>query len=164
MKSNHPMGYWWNQTGNAKKYLGTKIEVKVKILPVLSDFLWPHGLYPTRLLHPWNFLGKSTGVGCHFLLQGIFLTWGSNPGLPHCRQTLYHLSHQEVSGDKNWSTTIQNLWNAAKAVQRGKCRVIQNYLKKQTKIANKLTVNLKALEKGNKTKKIITVKNNIEWK
>ena len=48
----------------------------------------------TRLLHPWDFLGKSTRVGCHFLLQGIFLTQGSNPGLPHCRQTLYHLSHQ----------------------------------------------------------------------
>ena len=32
--------------------------------------------------------------GCHFLLQGIFLTQGSNPGLPHCRQMLYHLSHQ----------------------------------------------------------------------
>ena len=41
---------------------------------IVSGFLRPHGLYPTRLLHPWNFLGKSTGVGCHFLLQGIFLT------------------------------------------------------------------------------------------
>ena len=46
------------------------------------------------LLHPWDFLGKSTGVGCHFLLQGIFLTQGLNLGLPHCRQTLYPLSHQ----------------------------------------------------------------------
>ena len=36
----------------------------------------------------------SHGVGCHFLLQEIFLTQGLNPGLPHCRQTLYHLSHQ----------------------------------------------------------------------
>ena len=48
----------------------------------------------TRLLHPWDFPGKSTGVGCHFLLQGIFPTQGLNPGLPHCRQTLYPLSHQ----------------------------------------------------------------------
>ena len=38
-------------------------------------------------------LGKGTEVGCHFLLQGIFLTLGSNLGLPHCRQKLY-LSHQ----------------------------------------------------------------------
>ena len=40
--------------------------------------------------------GKNTGVGCHSLLQGIFPTQGSNPDLLHCRQTLYHLSHQEV--------------------------------------------------------------------
>ena len=38
--------------------------------------------------------GKNTGVGCHALLQGIFLTEGSNPGLLHCRLILYHLSHQ----------------------------------------------------------------------
>ena len=46
------------------------------------------------LLHPWDFPGKRTGVSCHFLLQRIFLTQGSNPGLPPCRQTLYCLSHQ----------------------------------------------------------------------
>ena len=39
--------------------------------------------------------GKNTGVGCPALLQGIFPTQGSNPGLPHCRWILYHLSHQE---------------------------------------------------------------------
>ena len=43
---------------------------------------------------PWNFPGKSTGVGCCFLLQGIFLTQGLNPGLLHYRQMLYHLRHQ----------------------------------------------------------------------
>ena len=53
-----------------------------------------YGLQPTRLLHPWDFPGKSTGVGCHCLLQRIFPTQGSNPGLPHCRQSLYHLIHQ----------------------------------------------------------------------
>ena len=37
---------------------------------------------------------NNTGVGCHFLLQGIFLTQGLNPGLLHCRQILFHLSHQ----------------------------------------------------------------------
>ena len=60
----------------------------------MSDSLQPLGLYPTRLLCPWNFPGKNTGVGCHFLLQGIFPTQGLNPGLLHCRQMLYHLSHQ----------------------------------------------------------------------
>ena len=42
----------------------------------------------------WDFPDKNTGVGCHFFLQEIFPTQGLNPGLPHCRQTLYHLSHQ----------------------------------------------------------------------
>ena len=48
---------------------------------------------PARLLGPWNFPGKSTGVDYHLLLQRIFPTQGLNPGLPHCRQTLYRLSH-----------------------------------------------------------------------
>ena len=38
--------------------------------------------------------GKNTRVGCHALLQGIFPTQESNPGLLHCRWILYHLSHQ----------------------------------------------------------------------
>ena len=38
--------------------------------------------------------GKNTEMGCHTLFQGIFPTQGLNPGLPHCRQILYHLSHQ----------------------------------------------------------------------
>ena len=37
----------------------------------------------TRLLRPWNFLGKGTGVGCHFLLQGLFPTQGLNLRLMH---------------------------------------------------------------------------------
>ena len=41
---------------------------------VVSDSLWPHGLQPSKLLCPWDFPGKNTGVGCHFLLQGIFPT------------------------------------------------------------------------------------------
>ena len=40
---------------------------------VVSNSLRPHGLQPTRLLCPWHFPGKSTGVGCHSLLQGIYL-------------------------------------------------------------------------------------------
>ena len=61
---------------------------------VVSDSLRPHGLYPPRLLCPWNSPGKNTGVGCHSLLQGIFQTQGLNLGLLHCRQILCHLSHQ----------------------------------------------------------------------
>ena len=61
---------------------------------VMPDSLRPHGLQPTRLLCPWDFPGKDTEVGCHFLLQGIFPTQGSNPGLLHCRQILYLLSYK----------------------------------------------------------------------
>ena len=46
-------------------------------------------LQPARLLCPWGFPGKNTTVGCHALLQGIFPSQGSNPGLLHCRQVLY---------------------------------------------------------------------------
>ena len=56
---------------------------------VVSDSLRPHGLYS-----PWNSPGWNTGVGSHSLLQGIFPTQGSNPGLPHCRRILYQLSHK----------------------------------------------------------------------
>ena len=120
-----------------------------------SYFLWPHRRQPTRLRHPWDFPGKNTGVGCHFLLQckkvksesevaqscptlcdprdcsppsssvrgilqarvlewvamafsqGIFLTQGSNLGLPHCKQFLYHLSHQ---GSPKVSLVILMRW------------------------------------------------------
>ena len=61
---------------------------------VSDDSLQLHGLQPTRLLCPWNSPGKNTGVGSHFLLQGIFSTQGPHLGLLHCRQILYHLSHQ----------------------------------------------------------------------
>ena len=65
---------------------------------VMSNSLRPFGLLPVRFLCPWDFPGKNTGVGCHFLLQGIFLTEGSNYCLCcllHCRWVLYPLpSHR----------------------------------------------------------------------
>ena len=83
----------------------------------VSNSFRPHGQSPTRLLHPWDSPGKPAvgagsvwwgrsltccwlhpGVGCHFLLRGVFLTQRSNPGLSPCllprRWLLYHLSHQ----------------------------------------------------------------------
>ena len=60
----------------------------------VSDSFEPHGLQPSRLLHAWNFPGKNTGAGCHFLLQGNFLIQGSNLHLL-CRQAgSLLLSHQ----------------------------------------------------------------------
>ena len=66
---------------------------KVKSLSRVQLFVTPWTVaYQTPL--SWDFAGKSTGVGCHSLLQEIFLTQGLNPGVPHCRQMLYCLSHQ----------------------------------------------------------------------
>ena len=67
-----------------------KLEVKgSESQSVMSNSSWPHKLYS-----PWNSLGQNTGVGSLSLLQGIFLTQGSNPCLPHCRQILYQLSQK----------------------------------------------------------------------
>ena len=60
----------------------------------MSSSLQPYGT--AKLLRPWGFPGKNTGVGCHFLHQEILPTQGLNSGLPHCRQTLYPLSHQKI--------------------------------------------------------------------
>ena len=79
--------------------------VLVLCLPMeLKDFrarfraLAPGGLpLPSTAVTPRESVlatGKSTGVGCHALFQGIFPIQGSNLGLLHCRQILYHLSHQ----------------------------------------------------------------------
>ena len=51
-------------------------------------------LYSLLGSYPWNSPGKTPGVDCYSLFQGIFPTQGSNLGLLHCRQVLYHLSHQ----------------------------------------------------------------------
>ena len=58
-------------------------------IAILSDSLWPHGLY-----RQWISPGQSTGVGNCSLLQGIFPTQGSNPGLPHRKWILYQLSYK----------------------------------------------------------------------
>ena len=55
----------------------------ILICQVVDNSLWPRGLNPTRVLCPWNFPGKNTGVGWHFHLQGIFLTQRSNLHLLH---------------------------------------------------------------------------------
>ena len=58
--------------------------VVAQLCPILCD----------SMVCAWNSPGKNTGVGGHSLLQGIFPTQGSNPGLLHCRQILYYLSYQ----------------------------------------------------------------------
>ena len=67
---------------------GDGIPVESESRSVMFNSLWPHGLYS-----PWNSPGQNTGVGNLSLLQAIFPTQGSNPGLLHCRRILYQLSH-----------------------------------------------------------------------
>ena len=65
------------------------VESESERCSVMSHSWQPHGLYS-----PWNSLGQKTGVSSLSLLQGIFPTQGSNPGLPNCGQILYQLSHK----------------------------------------------------------------------
>ena len=67
---------------------GHTVKGKSESRSVKSDSLRPHGLY-----NPWNSPGRNTGVGSLSLLQGIFPTQGSNPGLLRCRRILYQLNH-----------------------------------------------------------------------
>ena len=70
-------------------------EVKVKSLSRVRLFATPW----TVAYHappPMGFSRQEYWLGCHFLLQKIILTQGLNPGFPHCRQMLYHLSHQGI--------------------------------------------------------------------
>ena len=72
---------------------------------------------PTRLLCPWNSLGKNTGVCSHSLFQGNFSIQGWNPGLLHCRQILYHLSHQGSPAPPRTSKKLYTIaeWNLRNA-------------------------------------------------
>ena len=65
---------------------------------VVSNSLWPHGLYS-----PWNSPGQNTKVGSVSLLQGIFATQGSNPGLLLCGWILYQLSHKGSPRILEWA-------------------------------------------------------------
>ena len=72
---------------------------------VMSDSFQPHGLHS-----PWNSLGQNTGVGSFSLLQGIFPTQGLIPGLLHCNQILYRLSHQgsPLHISRDWMLTCES--------------------------------------------------------
>ena len=77
--------------------------------PVPSNSLWPQGLQLARLLCPCDSPGNNTGVGYHALLQGIFSTQGSNPGLPHCRRILYQLNYQGSPTVLHAVTSFENM-------------------------------------------------------
>ena len=73
---------WWNS------FQVYRWKVKVKVAQSCQT------LRPLGLCSPWNSPGQNTGVGGLSLLQGIFPTQGTNPGLPHCRQILYQLNQK----------------------------------------------------------------------
>ena len=79
----------------------TITQIKSTLLcAVLSHSVVSNSLHPVDCSPPGSSVhgdspGKNTGVDCHALLQGIFPTQESNPGLPHCRLILYHLSQQQ---------------------------------------------------------------------
>ena len=97
--STAPRGHWtwcsvgwcphqwtqWHRAGPPEA-----LKVKNESHSVMSNSLRPQGLYS-----PWNSPGLNTGMGSLSLLQGIFLTQRSNPGLLHCRQILYQLNHKD---------------------------------------------------------------------
>ena len=88
--------------------------LKVKKLKECSTLCNP--MQPTRLLCPRDSPGKNTGVGSHFLLQGIFLTQGLNLGLLHCRQVLHRLNQGTIdcnSQERAWRENfcLKNLSN-----------------------------------------------------
>ena len=82
------VGHYWatELNWNYEKELTFSFESESVSHSVVSDSLRLHGLHS-----PWNSPGQNTGVGSLSLLQGIFPTQGSNPGLPHCRRVLNQL-------------------------------------------------------------------------
>ena len=65
------------------------------VAKLYQTLLQSHGLQPARFLRLWNSPGKNTGVGCHFLLQRIFLTQGSYSCLLHWQEDSLPLSHKQ---------------------------------------------------------------------
>ena len=84
--------------------------VSVLSFSIVSNSLWPHALQPTRLPCPWDFPGKNTGAGCHFLIQGIFLTQGLKLNLVHWKAD--SLSLRDLGSPRKESKEIKT---------KGKC-------------------------------------------
>ena len=78
----------------------------VYVHSVMSNSLWPPWTVASRLLCPWNFLGKNIGVGSHSLLQGIFPTQGSNP----CLLCLLHWQAGSLPAEPPEKPQILKYW------------------------------------------------------
>ena len=76
---------------------------------VMSDPWRPYELQPTRVLCPWDFPGKNTGLGSYSILQGIFLSQGSNLCLLHYRQFFFCLNHLSQQGSPYCPSKMKKL-------------------------------------------------------
>ena len=85
-----------------------------------SHSVMPDSLQPNRLYSPWNSPGQNSGVGSLSLLQGIFPTHGSNPGLPNWRQILYQVSHK---GNPTTLKGVANPFSSESSWPRNQTRV-----------------------------------------
>ena len=91
---------------------------------------------PTRVLSPWNFPGKNPGVGCIFFSRGSShprdWTQELNPILMHCKQILYHLSHQGLSEqDKDTLYTLKNMLEPQKFLLISVTSISTDHFRKQ---------------------------------
>ena len=87
----------------------------------------PHGLQLPRFLCPWDFPGKNTGVDCHFLLRGIFLTQGLNMCLLHCRQILYHWAAWEALSKPTYLIKLWRFYNINVICKCLVCWILNEY-------------------------------------
>ena len=89
------------------------------VCSVVSDSLQPYSLEPARVLCPWDSPGNNTGVGCHFLLQGIFLTQGSSPSLLHLLHwQMYSLPLVPPGKPSSWEIILVSSFHFSKHVLR----------------------------------------------
>ena len=122
LAATHSPQHGWRRKGSLQTLCRTGIQVWTKCFCLVAQLcptlLRPHGLEPARLFCPWDFPGKNTEVSYHFLLQGVFLTQGSNLCLLHWQADSLPLSHwgnspAKMLGDaKKAQDTTENYLNA----------------------------------------------------
>ena len=97
----------WNMLFSSQDGYVFSLDCAVLSRSVVSNSWLLHGLcsLPGSSVHG-DSPGKNTGVGCHALPHGILPTQGLNPGLPHCRQILYHLSDQGSPRVLEWEAYL----------------------------------------------------------
>ena len=127
---------------------------------VMSDSLQPHGLYSSQ-----NSQGQNTGMGSLSLLQGIFPTQGSNPGLPHCRQILYQLCHKGSPRILGWVAYPFSSGSSWPRNRTGVSCIVGGFFSLFIAYITSIFLSLRVLEWGSQNTKIrhkwINIKHNL---